>query len=179
MPTACTACPAILPIPDPSCIFPCAGLVVTPFLPGDSLLFATGALAALGKLNLPLLMGCYIVAATLGDAVNYAGEEQLFSCCLPDRVSCRFRLQASLRLPLAASCPQPTPHPPQSQPPPAVGNKLGSAALNSKLLKREHIAKTEEFYAKYGGKTGARWCVLAQGCMLVSLGEQSTCPKDS
>lgn len=87
-------------------VFAETGLVVTPFLPGDSLLFATGALAALGKLNLPLLAGCYIAAATLGDAVNYA-----------------------------------------------IGNALGSAALNSRLLKKEHIAKTEEFYSKYGGKT--------------------------
>lgn len=39
-------------------------------------------------------------------------------------------------------------------PPSPVGNALGSAALNSLLLKKEHIAKTEEFYAKYGGKTG-------------------------
>ncbi|EFN57258.1 hypothetical protein CHLNCDRAFT_12433, partial [Chlorella variabilis] len=87
-------------------VFAETGLVVTPFLPGDSLLFATGALAALGKLNLGALVGCYIVAATLGDAVNYA-----------------------------------------------VGNYLGAAAFKSKLLKREHIAKTEEFYTKYGGKT--------------------------
>ncbi|KAI3434747.1 hypothetical protein D9Q98_002807 [Chlorella vulgaris] len=87
-------------------VFAETGLVVTPFLPGDSLLFATGALAALGKLNLGALMACYIVAATLGDAVNYA-----------------------------------------------IGNYLGSAAFKSRLLKREHIAKTEEFYAKYGGKT--------------------------
>ncbi len=36
-----------------------------------------------------------------------------------------------------------------------VGNYLGAAAFKSKLLKREHIAKTEEFYHKYGGKTGA------------------------
>lgn len=59
--------------------------MVTPFLPGDSLLFATGALAALGKLNLPLLAGCYIAAATLGDAVNYASESwhcsALVYCC--------------------------------------------------------------------------------------------------
>ena len=47
--------------------------MVTPFLPGDSLLFATGALAALGSLSLPALLACYVVAATLGDAVNYAG----------------------------------------------------------------------------------------------------------
>jgi hypothetical protein len=55
-------------------VFAETGLVVTPFLPGDSLLFATGALAALGKLSLPALLGVYFVAATLGDAVNYASE---------------------------------------------------------------------------------------------------------
>jgi membrane-associated protein len=47
------------------------GLVVTPFLPGDSLLFAAGALAATGGLNLPLIIGLLIVAAILGDTVNY------------------------------------------------------------------------------------------------------------
>ncbi|GAB4818246.1 hypothetical protein N2152v2_005292 [Parachlorella kessleri] len=73
---------------------------------GDSLLFATGALAALGKLDVVALLGVYTVAATLGDAVNYA-----------------------------------------------VGNYFGSKALESKLIKREYIAKTEEFYTKYGGKT--------------------------
>ena len=46
--------------------------MVTPFLPGDSLLFATGALGALGKLSLPILLAIYITSATLGDAVNYA-----------------------------------------------------------------------------------------------------------
>jgi membrane-associated protein len=45
---------------------------VTPFLPGDSLLFATGALAATGALNLWLAVGLLLVAAVLGDAVNYA-----------------------------------------------------------------------------------------------------------
>lgn len=38
--------------------------------------------------------------------------------------------------------------------PATVGNYLGTAAFKSRLLKREHIAKTEEFYDKYGGKTG-------------------------
>jgi len=46
--------------------------VVTPFLPGDSLLFAAGTLAALGHLGLAPLLGVFIAAATLGDAVNYA-----------------------------------------------------------------------------------------------------------
>jgi len=50
------------------------GLVVTPFLPGDSLLFAVGALCSIegSPLSLPLLSFLLIAAAVLGDAVNYA-----------------------------------------------------------------------------------------------------------
>lgn len=47
------------------------GLVVTPFLPGDSLLFAAGALAALGHLDISLLFSLLFVAAVIGDFVNY------------------------------------------------------------------------------------------------------------
>lgn len=52
-------------------VFAETGLVVTPFLPGDSLLFAAGALSALGTLNIWVMMALLFVAAVLGDAVNY------------------------------------------------------------------------------------------------------------
>jgi membrane-associated protein len=47
------------------------GLVVTPFLPGDSLLFAVGSLAAINALDLTLSIVLLITAAILGDTVNY------------------------------------------------------------------------------------------------------------
>jgi membrane-associated protein len=53
-------------------VFAETGLVVTPFLPGDSLLFAVGALAATGVLDEWVAVPLLLVAAILGDAVNYA-----------------------------------------------------------------------------------------------------------
>ena len=53
-------------------VFAETGLVVTPFLPGDSLLFAAGAIAAIGTLDIRLLALLIAVAAIAGDAVNYA-----------------------------------------------------------------------------------------------------------
>jgi len=47
------------------------GVVVFPFLPGDSLLFAAGALSAIGAMNIYVLLISCIVAAFLGDTVNY------------------------------------------------------------------------------------------------------------
>lgn len=52
-------------------IFIETGLIVMPFLPGDSLLFAAGAFAAAGSLNVFYVIGLLFVAAFLGDTVNY------------------------------------------------------------------------------------------------------------
>ena len=53
-------------------IFVETGLVVMPFLPGDSLLFVAGAIAGVGGMSLPALLVLLTVAAVLGDAVNYS-----------------------------------------------------------------------------------------------------------
>src|SRR5215469_11959736 len=87
------------------------GLVVTPFLPGDSLLFAVGALASIdgSPLRLPVVLLLLWAAAVLGDAVNYA-----------------------------------------------VGHFLGPKVFSSPrswLLNPDHVRRTQQFYAKHGGKT--------------------------
>jgi membrane-associated protein len=92
-------------------IFCETGLVVTPFLPGDSLLFAVGALCALdgSPLSVGLIVPLLIVAAVLGDAVNYS-----------------------------------------------AGRHIGPRVFTSEtswLLNKKHLARTQAFYEKYGGKT--------------------------
>ena len=52
-------------------IFLETGLVVTPFLPGDSIIFASGALAAIGAMNVMSLLIIFYIAAVLGDTANY------------------------------------------------------------------------------------------------------------
>ena len=52
-------------------VFVETGLVVMPFLPGDSLLFVVGALCGVGAMNLPLAIAVLLVAAILGDQCNY------------------------------------------------------------------------------------------------------------
>ncbi len=52
-------------------VFVETGLVVMPFLPGDSLLFVVGALAGTGAMSLPVAMGVLLVAAIAGDLLNY------------------------------------------------------------------------------------------------------------
>lgn len=91
-------------------IFVETGVVILPFLPGDSLLFAAGMLAANEKngLNVGIIIGLLIVAAILGDTLNYI-----------------------------------------------IGKYIGPKVFSRdyKLLKKEHLLKTQEFYEKHGGKT--------------------------
>ena len=90
-------------------IFCETGLVVMPLLPGDSLLFAAGSIAAIGKMNIHLMVVLLIIAAILGDAVNFVIGKYF-------------------------------------------GEKLFSNP-NSKIFKQSHLQKTQQFYAKHGGKT--------------------------
>ncbi len=52
-------------------IFLETGLVITPFLPGDSLIFVSGAFASLGDLNIFVLYIIFVIAAIIGDSANY------------------------------------------------------------------------------------------------------------
>lgn len=89
-------------------IFVETGLVVMPLLPGDSLLFAAGAIAATGTMDPVLLSGLLFLAAVLGDTVNYQ-----------------------------------------------VGRYIGPRVfdMNLRLIKRDHLLKTQSFFEKHGGKT--------------------------
>lgn len=91
-------------------VFVETGLVVMPLLPGDSLLFAAGALAASdGSLNIAILIPLLMLAALMGDNTNYF-----------------------------------------------IGKFFGNLIKSKEkilFLKRQHIEKTEAYYAKYGGKT--------------------------
>ncbi|TDB64084.1 DedA family protein [Arundinibacter roseus] len=91
-------------------VFTETGLVFMPLLPGDSLLFAAGALAAsTGALNVWLIIVLLIIAALMGDNVNYF-----------------------------------------------VGKYLGTQIKQRERIlffKREYLERTEEFYAKHGGRT--------------------------
>ena len=91
-----------------SVIFAETGFVFTPFLPGDSLLFAAGTFAAKGSFDPHLLFLLLTIAAVLGDTVNYW-----------------------------------------------IGHYIGMKIFDRfpKILKREYLDRTHQFYEKHGGKT--------------------------
>lgn len=71
-------------------IFCETGLVITPFLPGDSLLFAVGTFAATGSFNILYLTLTLMVAAILGDSANYAIGKYFGHYLISHRVSAKF-----------------------------------------------------------------------------------------
>ena len=77
-------------------IFAETGLVVFPFLPGDSILFIAGTLVATADLNVHMLVGTLIVAAILGDSVNY-GVGHYIGPRVFDRPDSRWFRQEHLR----------------------------------------------------------------------------------
>jgi membrane-associated protein len=90
-------------------VFAETGLVVTPFLPGDSLLFVAGTLTGAGQLDVGLLMLVLFCAAVMGDNTNYW-----------------------------------------------IGRWVGPRVFSQdtgRLLRREHLERTQHFYERYGGRT--------------------------
>ena len=67
-------------------IFAETGLIVTPILPGDSLLFVAGAIAAVGGMSLPILLISLMVAAIVGNTVNYSVGRWLGPRFLPGKI---------------------------------------------------------------------------------------------
>ena len=109
-------------------IFAETGLVILPFLPGDSLLFAIGAITAKGVgLHLPTVIILLIVAAVVGDAVNYWIGYKFGPAIFR-------REEADEALPGDG----------------ASGRKR---PLIDKLMNKKHLQQAQEFYDKYGGKT--------------------------
>lgn len=121
-------------------VFAETGLVVTPFLPGDSLLFALGALAARpglkDVLNLPLIMVLLIVAAILGDAVNYWIGYKLGPAVFREEDDGPRTVGPTESGQIEYETPPPKPR-----------------SLRSRLLNRKHLLKAQAFYERYGGKT--------------------------
>ena len=76
------------------------GLVVTPFLPGDSLLFVAGALASLetNDLNVHMMVVLMLIAAIVGDAVNYTMDGYLVTNCSVIRIQKSFVAVILIRL---------------------------------------------------------------------------------
>ncbi len=72
------------------------GVVIFPFLPGDSLLFASGALAAIGGLKLTLVLLTFFVAAVLGDSLNFEIGKRVGTTIKPGSFLGRFISQENV-----------------------------------------------------------------------------------
>ncbi|HSI35572.1 MAG: VTT domain-containing protein [Phycisphaerae bacterium] len=122
-------------------IFAETGLVILPFLPGDSLLFALGAIGMKEgiAINLWVITPLLIAAAIVGDAVNYwIGYKigpAIFSRGGEDDA-----VEANANAPVATGQLGYAPRP-------------ASRSLMTRLLNKKHLIKAQEFYDKYGGKT--------------------------
>ncbi|NYF25319.1 VTT domain-containing protein [Sporosarcina sp. JAI121] len=79
-------------------VFVETGLVIFPFLPGDSLLFASGALAAMGAFNIVLLLIVFFTAAVIGDTVNYHIGKKVGTAISPNSLIGKFINQEKMRI---------------------------------------------------------------------------------
>ena len=77
-------------------VFVETGVVIFPFLPGDSLLFASGALAAIGGLKLPLVLATFFIAAVLGDSLNFEIGKRVGTTIRPGSFLGRFISQENV-----------------------------------------------------------------------------------
>jgi len=108
-------------------IFVETGLVIMPFLPGDSLLFAAGALSAsLNAFNIWYLWILMVIAAFVGDTVNYS-----IGYYLGDKIYNKSQVPKNNF---------------------QTSSKLQITNIIKKFIKQEHIDKAQAFYEKYGGK---------------------------
>ena len=117
-------------------VFAETGLVVTPFLPGDSLLFALGAMGARDiGINVPVVTVLLIIAAILGDAVNYWIGYKLGPAVFRNEDEDTW--------------------PQEGGPAAGVGYETAKKkrSWKSRLLNKKHLLRAQEFYEKYGGKT--------------------------
>lgn len=117
-------------------IFCETGLVVTPFLPGDSLLFACGAFAALGALKVGWLYIILAAAAVLGDTANY-----WIGYFIGPKI---FRQETASPTGAVPG----TPGTAGQSEKPGFFSKIARA-----VAKKEYLDRTHKFYEKYGGET--------------------------
>jgi len=160
-------------------IFAETGLVVTPFLPGDSLLFAVGALAAVdtsGTLRAPLASALLGIAAVLGNTVNYSighaigppafsGRYRLLKVEYLERTEEFFRRHGSLAIALSRFVPVVRTCAPFVA---GIGRAIGPPAFSGRhrWLKVEYLHYAEDFFRRYGALaiTLSRFMPIVRTC---------------